>query len=57
MSAGGRQARHLIAAVPDSEEDADRIVSDVLLASTPAARGLEAPPGERAAEVSRPQQR
>ena len=51
-AAGPTDGGYLIAAVWESKADADRFVSDVLMANLPIAGGFEGAPEERHAEVS-----
>ncbi len=51
-AAGETQGGVLIAAVWNSKEDADRFVSETLLARLPIEGGLVGPPEERAAEIA-----
>jgi hypothetical protein len=51
-AAGETQGGVLIAAVWNSKEDADRFVSETLMARLPIEGGLVGPPEERAAEIA-----
>ncbi len=50
--AGPTEGGYLIAAVWDSEESADRFVSNVLMPAMPVPGGFTGPPEARVAEVS-----
>ena len=50
-AAGPTEGGILIAAVWDSKADADRFISEKLMAGPPVEGGLQGPPEERSAEV------
>lgn len=51
-AAGATEGGFLIAVVWDSKENADRFVSNVLMASMPVEGGFDGRPEERVAEIS-----